>query len=100
MGTAFQKAKIVQELSVTIYYQKRLSDLDTIIKITITKIISFQHQKYLFNIKLLKLIWFKLWRKSCVSFLVSFSSFPVPSISGNGGLFNTPEFFFKTNQFY
>jgi hypothetical protein len=35
MGTAFQKAKIVQELSVTIYYQKRLSDLDTIIKITI-----------------------------------------------------------------
>ena len=56
MGTAFQKAKIVQELSVTIYYQKCLSDLDTIIKITITKIISFQHQKYSFNIKLLKLI--------------------------------------------
>ena len=55
-GTPFQKAKIIQKLSVTVYYQKRLSYLDTLIKITITKIISFQHQKYSFNIKLLKLI--------------------------------------------
>ena len=63
-GTPFQKAKIIQKLSVTVYYQKRLSDLDTLIKITITKIISFQHQKYSFNIKLLKLIWFKLiWNR-------------------------------------
>ena len=29
-------------------------------------------------------------KKSCVPFLVSFSSFPVPSISGNGGFINTP----------
>jgi len=55
-GNPFQKTKIIQKLSVTVYYQKRLSDLDTLIKITITKIISFQHQKYSFNIKLLKLI--------------------------------------------
>ena len=54
-GTSFQKAKIIQKLSVTVYYQTRLSDLDIFIKITITKIISFQHQKYSFNIKLLKL---------------------------------------------
>ena len=52
-GTPFQKAKIIHKLSVTVYYQKRLSDLDTLIKITITKIISFQHQKCSFNIKLL-----------------------------------------------
>jgi hypothetical protein len=38
-GNPFQKAKIIQKLSVTVYYQKRLSDLDTLIKITITKII-------------------------------------------------------------
>ena len=73
-GTPFQKAKIIQKLSVSVYYQKHLSDLDTLIKITIMKIIIFQHQKYSFNIKLLKLIWFKLWRgkKSCVPFLVSY----------------------------
>ena len=28
-GTPFQKAKIIQKLSVTVYYQKRLSDLDS-----------------------------------------------------------------------
>ena len=39
-------------------------------------------------------------KKSCVPFLVSFSSFPVPSISGNDSFFNTPEKFKKTNQFY
>ena len=55
-GTPFQKAKIIHKRSVTVYYQKRLSDLDTLIKITITKILSFQHQKYSLNIKLLKLI--------------------------------------------
>ena len=38
-------------------------------------------------------------KKSCVPFLVSFSSFPVPSISGNGGFFNTPEKFKKQTNF-
>ena len=56
LGEPSFRKLVIQKLSVTVYYQKRLSDLDTLIKITITNIISFQHQKYSFNIKLLKLI--------------------------------------------
>ena len=42
LGEPSFRKLVIQKLSVTVYYQKRLSDLDTLIKITITKIISFQ----------------------------------------------------------
>ena len=41
LGEPSFRKLVIQKLSVTVYYQKRLSDLDTLIEITITKIISF-----------------------------------------------------------
>jgi hypothetical protein len=42
LGEPSFRKLVIQKVSVTVYYQKRLSDLDTLIKITITKMISFQ----------------------------------------------------------